>query len=693
MYKIIVLSILLSSAGNTMSMHSFPPIVKVDFYSSNLPIVIIDTEGKALNDKKLDERISATMKILWKSDKSINTIDDQNFHYVGNVGIKYRGNSSFAFSPKKPYSLELWDKAYESEAASVEIDRSLLGMSSASDWVLLAPYNDKSYIRDVLMFELMRNTQHFVSQARYCELIFNGEYYGLYILAERVQRGKNRIDLASNKNKEGRPQDVGYLIEVDRDNEPGFRSQKSIRNILGVADNSRTKVWYQYKYPKYENISDEQISYITNRVHDFESVMESENFNHPENGYRKYLNENSVAAFMIAQEFCRNVDAYRLSTPMYKYPDKTDTRFHMALWDFNLGFGNCNYGWAWSTEGWAYNQTVFAAPFWFKQLQRDDFFREVYKQIWAEMRQNNLNVNYIETVIDSLSNTIKDAVVRNNNAWQMNRTAVWPNYYVSENHEQEIDYLKKWIKKRLTWMDGQLLNNSANRVANSNFEADTVIGIAPKNSIKVSQWPSFDGLALTNKNSYDGQFSYTLNKRSLATQHITELEPGLYTMRVKVKTSGKPDAYIFVKNHGRSEQKINIPNINGDFRDIELNNIEVSNKHCEIGIAAWFSNASEYGQVWYDNVEFFKHSNVSSSNIQRINPISLYYNSNSKALSIETINLNERVNLKIIDLWGRVRFSKSLVDTKHILIDLEKGLYMCIIENQHSKYSQKIFIE
>lgn len=37
------------------------------------------------------------------------------------------------------------------------------------------------------------------------------------------------------------------------------------------------------------------------------------------------------------------------------------------------------------------------------------------------------------------------------------RTKLWPNFYVGTSYEDEVGYLKTWIKQRLDWMDQELM--------------------------------------------------------------------------------------------------------------------------------------------------------------------------------------------------------------------------------------------
>jgi hypothetical protein len=116
----------------------------VAFTSSNLPIIILNTNGQQIMD---DPKIKVDMAIIYNGAGVTNTVTDPPNHYNGKVGIEIRGSSSQMF-PKKQYSIELMDENDE------ELEAPLLGMPTEEDWVLFAPYNDKTLMRDVLAYRV-----------------------------------------------------------------------------------------------------------------------------------------------------------------------------------------------------------------------------------------------------------------------------------------------------------------------------------------------------------------------------------------------------------------------------------------------------------------------------------------------------------------------------------------------------------
>ena len=131
----------------------------VTFTSSNLPIVIIQTQ-QAIN---ADEKVMGTMKIINNGEGQINHVTDTPNDYDGHVGIKLRGESSLNFNQKK-YTIETWD------ALGNDTTVSLLGMPEESDWVLLAPYNDVSMVRDVFAYYMWTEMGHWGPRTKMCEV-------------------------------------------------------------------------------------------------------------------------------------------------------------------------------------------------------------------------------------------------------------------------------------------------------------------------------------------------------------------------------------------------------------------------------------------------------------------------------------------------------------------------------------------
>ncbi len=419
------------------------------FNESTLPIVVIDTDGQEILN---DPRIVVHMGII-DNDSGINNMDDSFNGYDGQISIEIRGSSSQMF-PKKQYALETQDIDGEN------LNVSILGMPAENDWILYAPYSDKSLLRNFLAYELARNMGRYASRTRFCELVINGDYKGLYIFMEKIKRDNNRVDISKLDPDETTGDDLtgGYILKVDKwdgENNDGWWSASPLPEYDGT--------WYQYHYPEPDNIVDEQKDYINNYITDFELLIASEAYNDPNAGYYDQVNLESFIDVSLMSEISKNVDAYRLSAYMYKDKDSEDGRLTMGpIWDYNLAFGNADYYEGWDPAGWQMDVELggdgFKIPFWWYRIWNDETFRNAFNQRWQELRQTVFSEEYIMNMIDSTIAIIDEAQIRNFQRWPILDQYIWPNAYVGGSYENEIDYLTDWITARLDWMDEQALS-------------------------------------------------------------------------------------------------------------------------------------------------------------------------------------------------------------------------------------------
>ena len=424
--------------------------VIVPLSSSNLPIIVINTNGGTIVD---DPKIEANLGIIDNGTERNYTTDA--FSFTGKIGIEIRGSSSQMF-PKKQYGIELRDDTGKGLAAP------LLGMPEEEDWVLFAPYNDKSLMRDVLAYNLGRQLGHYAPRTRYCELLLNDVYQGVYVLIEKVKRDKNRLDINKLDPEEitGNNLTGGYIIKIDKTTGgSGDGWTSDYKPPLGTNQ----VVYFQYEYPDAGDIASEQSAYIQSFIRQFEDALHGDNFDDPTTGYAKFIDVDSFVDYLLLQELTRNVDGYRLSTFMYKQRDSDGGKLHMgSIWDFNLGFGNANYCDGGKAEGWAleFNNVCptdnWLIPFWWKKLFQDEAFGAKVAERWTSLRSNVFSSDQINARIDSINTVIAEGQARNFGAWNVLGKYVWPNSYIGNSFADEVAYLKRWIDQRLTWMDANM---------------------------------------------------------------------------------------------------------------------------------------------------------------------------------------------------------------------------------------------
>jgi len=428
----------------------------VTFNSSNLPIFVIDTHGQRILD---EPKIEVDLGIIYNGEGIRNKITDPFNEFNGKIAIEIRGSSSQMF-PKKQYGFETIDSTGEDK------DITLLGFPAESDWILYAPYSDKSLIRNVLAYKLANNIGRYSSRSRLCELVLNDEYMGVYVLLEKIKRNEDRVDISklTEADTTGDNLTGGYILKIDK-KDGGYNS--GWYSDYRPYSNAWQSIYIQYHYPKPESILDVQKKYIKSIVDSFETTMNSPEFADTLKGYTSFINVESFVDYFILSELSKNVDAFRLSFFFYKDKNSKDKKIKAGpLWDLNLGFGNSDYYNASSIEGWQINYLTtdptflqsdyYQVPFWWKRLFSDKEFKNKIKLRWKEFRENELSIPNIMTIIDSITILLSESEERNFERWDILDEYIWPNAYVGGSYENEISYLKNWIINRLNWMDEEL---------------------------------------------------------------------------------------------------------------------------------------------------------------------------------------------------------------------------------------------
>jgi hypothetical protein len=423
--------------------------------SSNLPLVYINTNGREIPD---DPRIMADMGIIYNGPRAINRSDESFNNYLGKISVEIRGSSSTQFE-KKSYGFSTVNYA------GVDTNVVLLDLPEENDWILYAPFSDKTLMRNLITFELAAQFGHYQCRGRFVELFINDDYRGVYVLMEKIKRDKNRINISKllDTDISGDELTGGYIVKIDRlDNPPaeGWFSPYDFNTYPGVG--------MVYVYPKPENILPIQKNYIQSYITDFENVINSEDFADPHQGYSKYIDVNSFVDLLVMNELNHNVDAYRISTFFYKDKNsKGGKLFAGPLWDCDLTYGNADYCQAWSNEGWGYD---FAAvcpsdgwfpPIWWSKFMSDSSFVNTLKCHWEYFRKGPLRVESIYERIDSIASYLEEAQERNFTRWPILGTYVWPNYEAEtrQSYTEEVDYLKEWITRRIAWLDENFTGN------------------------------------------------------------------------------------------------------------------------------------------------------------------------------------------------------------------------------------------
>jgi hypothetical protein len=367
---------------------------------TGLPVVYIETDGRQAVESK-DDYVNAIMRIREGG---------RTLHENG-LQIRGRGNATWTY-PKKPYKLKLDGKA------------ALLGMDEDRDWALLANYCDKSLLRTGIAFRLSELLGFpWTPEARFVELVLNGEYLGAYQLAESVKRDTRRMDL---------PVD-GYLIERD-----GYYLQEPI--WFGTPRG----YGYTFKFPEPEDLTEAQLDYIRRYMTAFETALASDVFDDPADGYVKYIETESFVRWFLFQEILANMDG---NVYLCK-ADSLDSRLCMGpVWDFEWSLG---IGWYEGVRPRPANYYIWeSAAFYNDRLLEDPAYAEQVKAAWRQLHVTQDILRYIDETQELLERSQR----LNFRRWDILNVRVSVGGIPLASYEEEVACDRQFFINRMNWLE------------------------------------------------------------------------------------------------------------------------------------------------------------------------------------------------------------------------------------------------
>ncbi len=314
--------------------------------SANTPAMFISTSSGSLD-------YIHWRKGNWEPGALYMTGLDGSLIYDGQLTqVRGRGNSTFTLR-KKPYQIKL------------EKGTDLCSMGKSKTWVLLADFRDNSLLRNKATFSLAQAVGiAYTPLSTTVDLYINNDYMGAYLLCEKVEIGKTRVDIADlskatqalndapldsyerfgrNGYKAGvskgyaipnDPEDItgGYLLEMDYK----MRYKNETSGFVTRQGQAVT-----IKEPK--AASEKQVQYISSFFQGFEDAIRSSDGRDPATGkhYSEFVDMDSLVKKYLLEEILKNRDANRSSLYFYKPADgESQMAFMGPPWDYDVILGN-----------------------------------------------------------------------------------------------------------------------------------------------------------------------------------------------------------------------------------------------------------------------------------------------------------------------------------------------------------------
>lgn len=382
-----------------------------DLLCSYLPLVLIDTGGEAIPgvpipdaDSNIENnRFTTTADGSTLLRASVSVVD----HAEGNnhpadtptlqsvIDIRVRGNSSRYFDKHSYLVKTLTDDGTASR------DVAMLGMDAFDEWALHGPYLDKTLIRNYMWYNLAGEIMDYAPNVRFCEVLLNGVYQGLYVMTETVSSGADARLKLTEPSKD--TVQTSYALRLDRGSGNEVKnietfSQYALRNLQDM----------DIVYPGTKWLTPERAAWIAQDFSDFEKSLYSYDYDTEPYAWWEQADMSSFVDYFILNEFTCNYDAGWFSTYIYR---DVRGKYKMCIWDFNSACDNYSHP-VTEPQHFELQHNV-----WYYMLSRDEKFINAVIDRYRELRQGVLSDAYLNGYMDAVVEWLGPAVERNFSVW------------------------------------------------------------------------------------------------------------------------------------------------------------------------------------------------------------------------------------------------------------------------------------
>ena len=376
---------------------------------SGLPVIMVNTPSGSKTDDITKE--------TWLEGANMAIVDTDGQVLNAPGKIKGRGNSTWTYD-KKPYAFKFSKK------------QSPFGFPGNKSWVLLAESCDRSLLRTAYMCAISKAVGiDWTINYQYVNLFLNGEYWGVYVLADKVEKAKNRISI----------KDDGFIIEDD-----SFYKHES---LYWVSD--RIGRPYTFKYPDPDDNEivqfDDNFIYIRDFISELERRLLILKNSKNDTEYLDYVDANSFAKYHIGEEVFLNFDPNRY----YVLPSRGKKLKMQPMWDseWSMGLWRSNWG---DEPSSMVTHTYWENMYYFKYLFKSPSFKNEVKAEWNNFKNH---LEEIKSEVNSVRQMIAKAQVANFNKWPS------PGYPLNirfDTWEEEADYLENFLDERIAFLDQRI---------------------------------------------------------------------------------------------------------------------------------------------------------------------------------------------------------------------------------------------
>ncbi|MBE6597986.1 MAG: hypothetical protein E7638_00940 [Ruminococcaceae bacterium] len=434
------------------------------YYNSSLPTLAI-TSPSSIGGLPKSSYAKGFLNVYTTEEYRKTEYDDA-------IQVKVRGNTT-AYAEKRPLRIKLDTRA------------DLFGLGKSKHWVLLANYYDRSNLRNKLSYDLGLSLGLAGCQSLFVNVIFNGDYCGLYLLCESIRVDENVVDIF---NWEETAEKIAAAIawrEGLSEIQKLELAQKMKENLSWVTsgifgeytisdyyDTSSFNITGGYlienddyydeiskfttdhgmklmvQSPEFFSTNKEMARYLKDYIQNMEDALYSPlRLSSESKHYTEYLDIDSFLDFFMVNQMFKNVELFYKSCFMYKDVDGLLT--FGPIWDMDWSSGNHikldvvskRY------DLWEHDQSQ-NREYWYRALYNDPWFMVLLYERWIDIQGN---LDDMMTQLTSISEEIADEAKMNFERWK----------YEIGSINWEVKQLRLWLENRREWMGEKMASPDA----------------------------------------------------------------------------------------------------------------------------------------------------------------------------------------------------------------------------------------
>lgn len=348
------------------------------------------------------------------------TIYDSGEYVADSAGmkIKVRGNGTARHRPEAPpYRIKLSRKfdLFQRPDSTFKTKSYVLLNSFASNRAVYHAAN--------IVGEMVR--QDWQPDIRYCNVVMNGRYLGLYCLSDPVKEGSHHVDITQS----------GFIVEFDAYwwIDPEAVSFESL--LFGGGQR------FTFKYPEEGYVQKARLEEISSYIHGFEQALADEG------DIAEWIDVESYARWLLCHDILGTVDPAGSNLFMYKTTfdpaNPTSTKMKMGpIWDFDACMAQNVIG-----DDWAWIHREWARLFYYERLLKRSDFQACFIENWERVKDH-----LYSKVTDSIGIVLK----REHEAIDVSRQLSGRGY----TSIARLNDVKDWMSHRIAWIDDNIMTVS-----------------------------------------------------------------------------------------------------------------------------------------------------------------------------------------------------------------------------------------